>query len=133
MFTFQALKLGQRIPIAMQLFDSATNKYVRATISKADGSALSGSPFNVPHEANGLYKLNTQDMPNTPFITVQYKVFDDAGFTTPSADHADGLDVFSLAESLAEQAQISGVVSDEALLAGSLESNTLIGTIEECS
>lgn len=132
MFTYRALRVGQTVPIALQLFDGATNKYVKATVTKADGTAISGSPFSVPHETGGLYKLNSQVMPSTEFLTVQYKVYDDAGFTTPSTDHGDALDVFSKAEDFADQSQLSGLISQDIVLSGIMESNTLVGTVEEC-
>lgn len=132
MFTFQALKIGQRIPISIQLFDGATDKFVKASIIKADGSAISGSPFNVPHVSGGLYSLNTQSMPNTEYISVQYKIYNDDEFTVPSEDHSDTLDVFSLAETPSGFDNISGIVSDDLIINGYVESNTLIGTVEEC-
>jgi len=82
------LKKGQTIPLAFQLHDGDTSKYVRAVVRDSTDTPISGSPFSLPHESAGLYTSNMGVMPDSPFITVQYQAFNDAGFTTPSAVHS---------------------------------------------
>ena len=79
-----ALKVGEPIPLAALLTTRETTKFVRAIVRDADGVEIAGSPFNVPHLANGFYFYDLVLMPNTPSITVEYDAFEDAGFTSPS-------------------------------------------------
>lgn len=82
------LKPNDVIPLVLQLFDNDATKYVRANVRDASDTVISGSPFTLAHEANGLYTNASAVMPNTPFVSVQYLVYDDAGFTTLSTIHA---------------------------------------------
>lgn len=90
------LKIGETVPISLQLFDGATNKYPRARLYKIDGTELSGSPVALSHIANGLYKNSAFSMPNENAVIVQYRVFNDAGFTTESGLHSAAMETFFL-------------------------------------
>lgn len=90
------LKAGETVPLVLQLLDGETTKYVRATVKTQAGVAVSGSPFSMAHEATGLYKSITLDMPTSvEFIQVQYRVYDDSGLTTVST-YADTTEIFYL-------------------------------------
>lgn len=118
--------IGATLNLNLQLFDGATNKFVRATLRDASGASL-GSPVAMPHVGLGLYSDDSQVMPNTAEVTATYKVFDDAGFTTPSADHSDALDVFALTEATA---LVSNV--DLELVAVIESDNIITASLEDC-
>jgi len=93
------IRIGDQIPIQIQLFDGATGKFPRAVVQDAASATISGSPFSLTHVALGQYSNAAAVMPSTAFVTVQIAVYNDAGFTTLSADHEITLDQFDLDES----------------------------------
>lgn len=103
-------KVGQKIPIALQLFDGATGKFVRAWARRPDGTQLSGSPFSLSHVAAGLYEYDSATMPDAEWLTVQYRVFDDSGFSTQSADHSDALDTFIRSAPVENGGEVTGFI-----------------------
>lgn len=91
-----SLKAGDTVPLVLQLFDGVTTKHVRATVTNQAGTAVSGSPFTLTHQALGKYVNSSLVMPSgVSFIVAHYRVFDDAGFTTISS-YADTAEVFNL-------------------------------------
>jgi hypothetical protein len=117
-------KLGEAIQLNLQLFDGATNKYVKAWLRNASGVALGTPTVSLSHIGEGLYSNDSVLMPDTSQVTAVYKVFDDAGFTTPSADHADALDIFEL--------DSSGSISNELELSATIETDLLLAALEDC-
>jgi hypothetical protein len=85
---------GNPIPLEIQLFDGNPNQFVRARVFTNAGAEVSGSPVALPIVAgsNGLYQALGPAMPNVPSVTVQYKVYQDSGFTTPSPTYADSVE-----------------------------------------
>lgn len=88
------LPVGSTIPIAIQLIDNATDKYIRAHVRDNDDNEISGSPVNLTHISNGLYTNYDLIFPEVPFVTVQYIVYDDSGYTIISESEGSGLDAF---------------------------------------
>lgn len=76
------IAVGDPIPALLQLFDYANDKFPVAVIRNAGGTPLSGSPLTLPLIADGLYGAISINMPNTPFVSVQYFVYTDSGHTT---------------------------------------------------
>lgn len=129
--------VGDSIVLSLQLFDGATNKYPRARVFDADGSEISGSPVALTHVAGGLYRNAALTMPDSAQVEAQYKVYDDAGFTTPSTTHSDALDVIYKTDVAPDSLVISdddlvGVVSSEDSLSGSVSTDDLTGKVEDC-
>jgi len=91
-------KVGNKIPLFCQLFDGATNMYVRAYLVNSDLAFLPQSPVNLTNAGNGTYESNAVVMPDTEFVVAIYKVFQDAVYTIPSDTHADCEDIFELFE-----------------------------------
>jgi len=81
-----ALKVGEKIPLFLLTENRVTDRVVRARIRNALGAEITGSPFTVPHLADGEYFDDSVLMPNTPSIIISYDVFDGPGFTNPSQD-----------------------------------------------
>ena len=71
-----ALKVGEKIPLFLLTENRVTNRVVRARVRDALGAEISGSPFTVPHLADGEYFNDSELMPNTPHLIVTYDVFD---------------------------------------------------------
>lgn len=94
------VKVGEKVPTALQLADGAPNKYVRAWVYGAAGNLVQG-PLALTHVADGLYITQAVTMPNEPFLAVKYRVYDDPAFTTLSIDHSDSLDMAMRAQDLA--------------------------------
>jgi len=91
-----SVKAGETIPISLQLFDNDATKFVRATSEDESGTPLVGSPFSLPHDVNGLYKISSVLMPDTGAVVVQYEVFNEASFLNISAVHSSALDLFTI-------------------------------------
>jgi DNA-binding protein len=90
------IRVGAQIPIQLQLFDGATGKFPRANVRDATGAAISGSPFDLTHIADGQYANTAAVMPNTPFVTVQMIVYSDAGRTIVDTGYSYAIDTFTL-------------------------------------
>ena len=75
------LKVGQKIPLKVDLESKRTDLFVRAIIRDDTGSPIVGSPAAVPHLSEGTYFDDSVSMPDVPNILITYDIFDDAGFT----------------------------------------------------
>lgn len=128
------LKVGDVIPLSLQLDDGTTDKFVRAVVRDASGSPITGSPFSCAHVAGGQYESLTALMPNTAFVTVQFKVYTDSGFTTLSTSNGDAQDIFELNDDRVRgEDELIGTVEDESPLVGVVDTiSPLIGSVEEC-
>ena len=93
----QQIRVGDSVPLSLQLFDSDETKFVRAIVRDQTGAAVAGSPQSMPHQTDGRYENFDLLMPaNTSVLLVSYQVFNDSGFTTKSPDHSDTADDFGL-------------------------------------
>jgi hypothetical protein len=128
------LRKGQAIPLAFQLHDGDTTKYVRAVVRDSSDTPISGSPFSLPHESAGLYTNNSGVMPDTPFITVQYQAFTDAGFTTPSTVHSTVcVEIPRIDDVMLNGGEVVGVVDASPLVTGVVEASPeVVATVCEC-
>jgi hypothetical protein len=76
------MQVGAKIPLYLQLSTYATDKYVRAVLRDANNNELSGSPVNLTHLGDGLYRYGSFTFPNSSFITVQYIIYTDSSYST---------------------------------------------------
>lgn len=121
-------KLGESLRLNLQLFDGATNKFVRAWCLNDDGVLLSGTPLSLTHQGYGLYANKTISMPNTKQVKTVYRVYNDATFLSPSAIHSDAIDIFEL--EIAECAEhIIGYIETDVILDGYMEIVNLSGQV----
>lgn len=79
-------------PIALdvQLWDYATDKYVRARVY-ADGFEMPYSPIAIPHKELGYYFLFDSAIffpENTQHFSIVYEIYKDSSFTQLSKRHA---------------------------------------------
>jgi len=90
-------QVGDPIPFSVQLFDGDATKFVQALVKDESGTPLGFSPVTLLNVGDGRYEDNSQDFPaGENFVSVTYKIYSDALFTTPSPDHSDATDVFFL-------------------------------------
>lgn len=88
---------GEILPVTFKLFDTNNAVFVKATVKTDAGVGLSGSPANLPNVGNGRYQTSSFRMPSgVNYVTVDYQVFNDSGFNTPSTVYANGTDQFAL-------------------------------------
>jgi len=110
-------RLGQAIPVALQLWDGNDEKFVTARVRDAEGVELPGSPFALSHVEAGFYSLEAPPtMPATAFVSVFYQVWNDEGHLIPSSAHETAEATFELgAIPQALRPDISATISDEVL------------------
>lgn len=129
------MEVGANMPLACQLEDFATDKYVRATIRNAAGAEVTGSPVDLTHVADGYYS-GVLAMPAVP-VVVQCIVYTDALYTVKSDAHGPSTERFEPdaeasggSSSITYASEVTGVVDDgEALESTSIirgEDKTLI-------
>lgn len=79
----------QIAPLAFQLATYLTSKFVRAVVRNDIGATIATK--NLTAGPNGLYTDITVQFPaSTSFLSVQYLVYDDAGYTVLSASQGAG-------------------------------------------
>jgi hypothetical protein len=123
-------RLGQPIFLNLQLFDGVSNKYVKAHVMDSAGVDLAGSPLNCPHLAHGLYTDESLSMPFSLQVKAVYKVYIDPGFTIPSDEHSDAIDVFDL-DKIDIMANLAGQIEDGSI-SGKIDTTTVVsGSIEK--
>lgn len=81
------MKIGDPIPLGLQLFDLDATKFVRARIFLADATEHPDSPVSMPHIADGFYEDDSVPMPNSLWVHCTYQVYNDAAFTQLSDIH----------------------------------------------
>jgi len=76
-------RLSEDLYLVAQLYNRATNKYVRVKlIDASDNTELEDSPIDLTHVENGLYVDKSLKMPEVDKILAIYTVYSDAGHTT---------------------------------------------------
>lgn len=124
-FLAQPVKVGQPIPLALQLSDDNGALYVQAQLKDGDGVDLPGSPVQLGHVGGGLYISTTQNFPAISQVHAIYRVYDDAGFTERSVDH------FATVTDIFYRDVISEAINSLATTSGELRGEQLFGTILE--
>lgn len=89
------LKLGEIVPLVAQLeCPDSGPYYVRATIKDSSGVVI--ATRDLVDQGSGEFSNETYGMPNEPFITAQYFVYNDALFTDINETFCQNVDVFPL-------------------------------------
>lgn len=133
-------KVGDSLILSLILEDGVTNKFPRAYAYDASGSAISGSPVDLAHVANGLYRDTSLLMPNTQAVSCVFKVFSDSGHTTLDASYSQELDTFfredpslTIGTVVSGSLDLMGTVEELDDLEGQLQTNDdVAGVIQEC-
>jgi hypothetical protein len=85
---------GDTVILSLKLYDQNAGKFVRAYIYDPVGALI--TTRDLAHVGNGLYQFTAYTMPSLDFITAAYVVYDDAGYSVPSATYQDGEDIFEI-------------------------------------
>lgn len=92
------LKLGEKIPVTLQIADGSSSKFPVASILSPDRSVIYG-PFALTHSSGGEYKAASDYiMPEVEYVLVQYVVYTDAGHTIEDTTNGRVTENFSLLE-----------------------------------
>jgi hypothetical protein len=124
--------IGEKLRLNLQLWDGATNRYVKAYLY--DGDDVEIATVNLSHVGRGLYADSTQEMPNTPQVRVVYRVFNNASYTQVSEKHSDCLDVFELETRMFSYEELVGQLDYEDEIVGTVDDTgeELVGEVDEC-
>lgn len=90
------MNVGDPIPLGLQLWDLAEDKFVRAKVYDKDGVELVGSPVTLPHLDDGFYYNASIPFPNSLWVVCVFYVFDDGGFTQISDSHTPAAETIFL-------------------------------------
>jgi hypothetical protein len=132
MSTNSKVKVGDPIRLNLQLFDGDAGKFVQAYVRDSSGAQLAGSPVTLTHTDQGLYEDDSLVMPDNAEISAVYKVFNDAGFSSPSAIHSDAIDIYQPDRvlELANQLVANACSTDlEGIL---IDNEEIVGTVDDC-
>ena len=81
------VKIGQPIPLSLQLGDDDETLFPQAVLRDPAGSVV--ATVDLPHLAGGLYYDESEPMPAQDRIFAQYKVYSNAGHTQEDPIHCD--------------------------------------------
>jgi hypothetical protein len=124
--------IGEKIRLNLQLWDGATNRFVRAYLYDADGTQIAS--VNLAHLARGLYEDDSIQMPSTAQVRAVYRVYTNPSYTQVSEKHSDSIDVFVLDSAGPSNCEeLIGVIETGEELIGTVsEAEEIIGEIDEC-
>jgi hypothetical protein len=90
------LKVGDKLPLVAHLeCPEGVTLYVEAVIKKPDRTQIGVSPLDLTDEGEGLFIDDSVLMPDLDYLTVTYKVYEDALKTTLSEDFCQVTVVFN--------------------------------------
>jgi hypothetical protein len=91
------VSLGSPLPLTLQIDDGNIAVFPRASVYDSTFTEVGGSPFNLTHVANGLYKNTTGFTPSSEgLFTAVYTVYSDSGHTTVLKRYARVTDLFDV-------------------------------------
>lgn len=82
------IRLGDQFLVKLQLPDRITDRFIRARVFNSALTEVAFSPLALTHIADGLYANVAQQATAIGNYTVQYTVYNDAGFTQLSNKYA---------------------------------------------
>ncbi len=86
---------GDEIPLMLFLRGGESNLYPQAVVRDAAGAVI--DTVNLTHQADGIY-INAGAavlMPATPLVSVHFKVYAEATYTTESLRYSPAVDTFA--------------------------------------
>lgn len=87
------LKAGDLFPLTLKLYDSKSNRFIRAKLYSTSMVLL--GTYDLNHVLNGFYALNLSSIPNGNYH-VFYEVFKDSGYTQKDSNYSDAEEFFSV-------------------------------------
>ncbi len=108
-------QVGETLKIFCVLDDGDTTKFIRAELRDDSGTPLAASPVTLTHISGGyyLYTGAPVTMPSVDSVCAHYKVFTDAGFTTPDLTHGDAVDLYERDESFPDVIDCLNEIKDD--------------------
>ncbi len=128
------MNAGDKIPVQTQLADYNDAQYPLATVTDADGTEISGSPFPLtPVDSTGFYNNIDAIMPDSPWVSVVIKTYQDSGHTSLS-DSEGGTDYnvyltgSSSGGSLPTSSAITGLIETDTCEPGPIQDTVIKGS-----
>lgn len=88
------IKVGDKVPVLLQLADGAIDQYPQAEIRDNENNPL--STLDLAHIGSGLYNSAVAyEMPDEEFISVVYIVYSDAAHSIESSLYERDVDAFA--------------------------------------
>ena len=108
--SIQNIKVGDNVPIELQIADGATDQYPRALVY--DQGSLILTTIDLVHDNQGNYSGSVYAMPDNEFIKVIYIVYSDAGYTTVNAKYERDLEIFYKTNPMTDDAMVEMAQGD---------------------
>lgn len=121
-------RVGDRLPIGLQLESLATDRFPQAVVRNENGGVVTTLDLVHVSGSNGFYQpAAAYNMPDEPFLNVQYLVYTDSGHTTLSPTDQPSMDHFKRKDT-ATQASVDAIPTNP-LLTNDSRLNNLDATI----
>lgn len=82
------------IPLAIQLYDGGNGYFPTATLYDSSSNLI--AVVNLTEVENGFYNNYSVSMPDMPFVTAIYEVYNDSGHTSPAIQYQIANETFYL-------------------------------------
>ena len=126
--SYQHVPFGSALILELVLPDGNTGKYPQAHVYDSAGSEVVGSPFNLAHSANALYR----NVAYTPAIagryTAIYVTYNEVGHTTESNKHGRAKDQFEIDARIAEVTAIKAQTDQFSFTGGNVDADTQVNS-----
>ena len=122
-------KVGDQLTLVRNGFDGDETLFPQVTLK--DNANVLIETVDLPHIADGIYRVSDRVMTNTPIIVAHSIVYKDAGHNIPHKKYGEIVHVFVRVEAVAApNTELSGFVSNrEDELSGSVENLQLSGEV----
>lgn len=100
--SYQHVPFGGALNLELLLPDGNTGKYPQAHVYDSAGSEVAGSPFDLTHSANALYRNTAYTPGSAGRYSAVYITYNDAGHTLESAKHGRAKEHFEVDSRIAE-------------------------------
>ena len=84
-------RAGSSIPLTLKIYDGNSSQYPSAFVRTKAGAF---ETVNLLHLTSGFYVSVSSQIPQTPYVVVQYRVFSDALKTTYSTEYGGAVELF---------------------------------------
>ena len=126
------LAVGDKIILRLQLFDGATDQFVRAYVCDSDGTNL--GTYDLTHKINGLYTYSNPLLvfPNYDGeVYASYEVFSDAGYTVRNKKHNFTFDIYrqAVSDETSDNSEIIDLLNQILTISSKVEACEIVAEI----
>ena len=100
--SYQHVPFGSALNLELLLPDGNTGKYPQAHVYDSAGSEVAGSPFNLTHSANALYRNTAYTPSAVGRYSAVYITYNDSGYSVESTKHGRAKEHFEVDSRIAE-------------------------------